>query len=139
MIRFFVTFIATLVVSYTCYNIHLKNNVDKRYLEKEDSGDNFGDNFGVNFEDNWVSETMVYGVGVEDNKHDIEWSDIIFIMNIFDSERIDEFIKAHFDTWLKHVGKGATIVFLSNDDDKRTKEEILPLAGSIEANCVLYK
>lgn len=70
---------------------------------------------------------------------EVKWSDIVFIIFMHDNEKIDELISAHYETWLKRLGKGADVVYVTDGSDKRSKETILPLARTIEASSHVYK
>jgi len=71
--------------------------------------------------------------------YDVDWSSTVFIIFIYDDRKIDNLIKAHFKTWLKHLGEGADVVYITDIDDMRTLNEILPEADKIKATCHLYK
>lgn len=64
----------------------------------------------------------------------IGWSDVVIVMLIYDRYSVNELIQANFGTWMKRTGAGLDIVFVTDANDGRTANEILPNAGNIEAN-----
>jgi len=57
----------------------------------------------------------------------------------YNDEKADELMSGHYETWLKRVGEGADIVFVTDGDDSRKDEDILPLASSIKAKSHVYR
>lgn len=83
-----------------------------------------------------------YNIDSEENAKmlpEVNWSDVVFMIFMYNDEKVDTLISAHYETWLKRLGKGADIVFVTDATDKRSEETILPLASSIEANSHVYK
>lgn len=57
---------------------------------------------------------------------EIEWKNVVIFMIIGNNEQNDRLIKAHFDTWLNHVGDGLEFWFVTDSDDERSLEDIIP-------------
>jgi len=72
-------------------------------------------------------------------KPPIDWSNIVFMIYIYSSSEQDRMVEAHFNTWLRHIGEGADVVYITDADDSRSVEEILPFAQSATATFHLYK
>jgi len=81
---------------------------------------------------------LTYSI-MDPSSYDIGWSNIVFIINIYDSLETNELLGAHFDTWLRHVGEGLDIVFITDSDDVRSINEILPYTNKTNATCHVYK
>jgi len=73
------------------------------------------------------------------NVNTLDWSNFVIIMLIHESTEVDKLIDAHFSTWMKHVDGILDIVFVTDVDDKRSYEEILPRSKEVTVNCHLYK
>lgn len=71
--------------------------------------------------------------------YSIHWSNIVIIIFIHNSPDVDVLIRAHFDTWLKHVEEGVDVFYVTDADDDRSFNEILPNAVSTKANLHIYK
>jgi len=86
-------------------------------------------------------ETFYAIDSVENSKllPEVKWSDVVLMIFMYDNRKVDELISAHYETWLKRLGKGTDIVFVTDGSDKRSKKMILPLANSIEASSHVYK
>jgi len=69
----------------------------------------------------------------------VDWSNFVIIMLIHNDEEVDKLLDAHFNTWMKHVNGPLDIVFVSDVDDKRSYEQILPRCKEVTINCHLYK
>jgi len=69
----------------------------------------------------------------------VDWSDILLMIFVYDSPETNKLIEAHLKTWLRHVGKGADIVFITDAVDTRKFEEILPAKDDIEATLHVYR
>lgn len=69
----------------------------------------------------------------------IGWSNVVFYMIIHNDPSVDVLINAHFTTWLKHIGD-ADLVFVTDLDDPRTLEQIVPdSSDEVDAKLHLYK
>jgi len=69
----------------------------------------------------------------------ISWKDIVFMIFIYDDPATNKLIQAHLNTWITHVGKGADIVFISDSDDTRAINEIIPASDKVDATLHVYK
>lgn len=90
----------------------------------------------------FVAMETFYSIdSVENSKllSEINWPDVLLMIFMYDNPKVDELISAHYETWLKRVGKGADIVFVTDITDKRSDDKILPLANTIEASSHVYK
>lgn len=86
-----------------------------------------------------ISKSNSWFFSLDSSSYEIDWSNIVFIMCIYESLETNKLLKAHFDTWLRHVKEGADIVFIADVNDARSIEEILPDANKIKATCHIYK
>lgn len=81
----------------------------------------------------------VWGSSKPSLPYNVNWSNIVIIIFIHNSPEIDNIIRAHFDTWLKHVEEGVDVFYVTDADDSRSFDEILPGAASTKANLHVYK
>ena len=86
-------------------------------------------------------ETFYGNHGSENSKllPNVQWSDVVLMIFMYNDEKIDKLIEGHFETWLRRVGEGADIVFITDSDDVRSDNSILPLAKSITATSHVYR
>jgi len=70
---------------------------------------------------------------------EVDWSNIVIFMMIYKNTQVDELIEWHYKTWLQHTGEGIDIVFITDDSDTRSFDEILPHANLIKGKSHLYK
>ena len=75
----------------------------------------------------------------EDRNNRVDWSNVVFLMIMHESAEVDSLINGHFETWLKHTGKGLDIVFITDESDTRSEEEIIPNAFSFMGKIHVYK
>lgn len=69
----------------------------------------------------------------------LDWSNIVILMIMHESPEVDSLIRGHFETWLKHTGEGLDIVFITDESDSRSPEEIIPNASSFLGKTHVYK
>ena len=69
----------------------------------------------------------------------MQLDNIVFIMFIHNDKSVDELIKAHFDTWIRRLGIETDIIFVTDEDNERSFEEILPDADKVRSNLSIYK
>ena len=60
-------------------------------------------------------------------------------MIVGNDEHADALIKAHFETWLNHVGEGLDLWLITDEDDYRTLEDIIPVTRNDKVNYFLYR
>jgi len=69
----------------------------------------------------------------------VKWSDVVLMIFMYDNSKIDDLISAAYETWLKRLGAGVDVVFVTDGTDQRSDDSILPLSNSIEANSHVYR
>jgi len=89
---------------------------------------------------NFPSIESFYGNPNLSLESSIDWSNIVFMIHIYNSYDADRIFKIHFNTWLKHVGRGADVLYITDYDDDRPVYEIFPPeVNNIEATCHLHR
>lgn len=58
--------------------------------------------------------------------NDISWSNVVVIIPTYNDEKTNGLVEAGLKTWMRHLGDGADIVLVTDDDDARTDDQILP-------------
>jgi len=86
-----------------------------------------------------IDKSIFYSHPNPSIKPSVDWSNIVFMINIYNSYVQDRMIEAHFNTWLRHVGEGLDVVYITDADDNRSFKEILPLISNSKATFHLYK
>lgn len=69
----------------------------------------------------------------------LNWSNLVIVILTYNSIQPNRLVKAHFNTWIKRAGEGLDIVFVTDDDDERTYDKILPDADKVKPSVHLYK
>lgn len=64
---------------------------------------------------------------------------IVFIMFIHNNELETKLLKAHCDTWIRRLGFNTDIIFVTDEDDQRSFEEIFPYIDKVRSNLSVYK
>lgn len=76
---------------------------------------------------------------LETTSDTLRWSDIVIFIIIHNDVNVDRLIKAQFNTWMKHAEAGLDVVFITDKDDPRSFDEILPDAEGVAPNFSVYK
>jgi len=87
----------------------------------------------------YVDEFYVQNVTTMKEVSPVNWSNVVIFITIYESSKIDQLIKAHFKTWLKHTDEGLDVVFVTDKSDERSIEEILPDAKNVSSTSHVYK
>lgn len=86
-----------------------------------------GDDFRCGNVDEFYNENVAHGrqlrTGKSKNKQ-LGWSEIVIIITMYQNDMQDKLIRKSFSTWLKQVGRGAHIVFVTDASDTRSMQEI---------------
>ena len=70
----------------------------------------------------------------------ISWSDAVIYILTFNSKQPNRLLQAQFDTWIKLVDdEGLDIVVVTDEDDERSYEDVLPDADKVKPRIHLYK
>lgn len=69
----------------------------------------------------------------------IDWSNIVIMITIYQSNETDQLIKAHFGTWMKQADEGLDVVFVTDESDERSIDEILPDLNNVSPKSHLFK
>ena len=69
--------------------------------------------------------------------NDIDWSNVVIIIPTYNSESANELLKSSYNTWMRYLGN-ADVVLVTDDDDPRSDDEILP-RDSLQANMHVYR
>merc|ERR1711862_82813 len=75
----------------------------------------------------------------DDRGINVDWSNVVILMIMHESASVDSLITGHFETWLKHTGEGLDIVFITDDTDKRSDEDIIPDASNFLGKTHIYR
>lgn len=60
------------------------------------------------------------------DKNKVKWENLVFMMLTHNDPEANSLIHAQFETWVKRVGNGVDIVIVTDIDDPRSDQEILP-------------
>jgi len=69
----------------------------------------------------------------------VDWSNIVIMITIYQSNECDQLIKAHFGTWMKQADEGLDVVFVTDESDERSMDEILPDLNNVSPKSHLFK
>lgn len=69
----------------------------------------------------------------------LDWYRCVFLIMTFESEKETELIHNHFKSWIRRMPKGLDVVFVTDESDQRTYDEILPDANDVRCTIHLYK
>ena len=72
----------------------------------------------------------------EGGPSEVNWSNVVALFPISNEDKSNELVQAIFKTWVTRVGEGAHILLVTDRDDDRKDEEILPpeVKNGIKAN-----
>lgn len=74
------------------------------------------------------------------NSTKVTWSNVVIYLLTFNSKQPNRLLQAQFNTWIKLVNdEGLDIVIVTDEDDERTYDEILPDANNVKPTIHLYK
>ena len=65
-------------------------------------------------------------------KDSIDWSNIVMIIPAYNNNNVNEIVQAMCETWMRHIGAKADVVLVTDEDDTRASEEILPSPQDME-------
>lgn len=82
--------------------------------------------------------SLVYGRETM-SEEKLSWRNMVFVILTYNDPNANMLIRAQFDTWIQRVGEGADIFVVTDHDDERMYEEIIPSSTQIKANVHLYK
>jgi len=70
----------------------------------------------------------------------VTWSNVVIYVLTFNSELPNRLLEAHFNTWIKSIDdEGLDIVIVTDSDDKRSYDEIVPDARSVKPKIHVHK
>lgn len=72
-------------------------------------------------------------------KTQLFWSNLVVIILIYNGKQSNRLVKAHLTTWIERAGEGLDIVFVTDVDDDRTYDEIVPNADKVKPTIHVYR
>jgi len=75
----------------------------------------------------------------KDANFTVGWENLVFIMLTYNHPAANSLIQAQFDTFIKRAGKGLDVVIVTDIDDPRTDEEIVPRNRNTLVNTHIYR
>jgi len=115
--------ITTIFIHSSCAILFPKNNDQHLFLEDEPS----------KFEKFYPKDKIVVP------PTHLTWGNVVIIMMTFNDPKESSMVQRHFDVWISRMPKELDIVFVTDDDDLRSYEEILPNACNVKPTIHLHK
>lgn len=69
----------------------------------------------------------------------INWIDVVITILIVNDEIQSDLLSAHFQTWMRREGKGLDVVLVTDTDDPRADNEIVPAPEAVLPRVHLYR
>ena len=78
----------------------------------------------------------------QDVSNNIDWSNVVIIIPTYNDKNNNELVQSSYSTWMRHIGDRSDVILVTDSDDVRTNEEILPSQddmNNIQANIHVYR
>lgn len=69
----------------------------------------------------------------------LTWDNVVIIMMTFNDKEESKLIQKHFDVWISRMPKGLDVLFVTDSDDERTYDEVLPDSNNVDPTIHLYR